>query len=210
MLIVSRIELGDDIRWTTKELSQEDFSTLKRTFLPVGTLVSVWESSKVLFAAQTHRLREIFWSDSSNDAGGARSSDSAMQQVLNLWENTTGPGPIKPAIQPVKSDMQRSVAKTGLPHTPGNSPQEIHDQTIATFVRTFRRSMSKQPVVVTKGSVILSGLIEGIGAKGRVTLDVTAAYNLKTEQFSGLTVSVRSFARFSTAKQRAKVNPGTS
>jgi hypothetical protein len=189
------IQIGDEIRWTTKELSQQDFVKLKRTFIPIGTMLSVWESTKFIVTVQMQRVKELLWTDAPSFPGAQPGAPRALH-VLNPFD-------IQQAAKSEGSTSQpgrQAVTKIGLPQVSAKTSEEIHSQTVATFLRTFRKGM-RQQLIITNGSIVMSGLIEAVGARGRATLDVRASYDLKTEQFVSISLVVRSFQQ---AKQRAR------
>jgi hypothetical protein len=213
--VTSSLEIGDNfIAWTTKPLSQQDYHRLVQTLAPTAVAYSFWASCRHLFDLQANKVKELFGVPAHpNQPSLGIPSTSHVEQKPRATNDSrlTSTGetphasenePRTPQSQPednpgsVEGDEQVEV-----PQLPGITTEQPQSRALATFFHAL--SLHRKPGVIEppRGSIILSGLIEVIGAKARITVDVTAAYDLVTDRY--LFVGMRA-RRLAELKQRPR------
>jgi hypothetical protein len=190
-------------------MSQKDYQKLQRTMLPTAAFWSTLAAAKYLLNVQLNRMKQSFgFTPSANPQIESMQKSSQPKQDHNGKGSTNeksgsqanpeeAPGTAKqrtsaPAThQTPKTGSGGSVnpdqKKVGLPKLPTLSSQGNENPiTLAVFMHSMARQMSKPyKVELPRGTVGVSGLVEVVGTKGKATLDVTAAYDPKENEFVG-------------------------
>lgn len=201
---VSGIEITDEfVAWSVKTYTQQEYARLVRTLFPTAAITASWASIRYQFNMQANKVRAYLGLPPKVDLEAAH-----MRAFLKPRPNTkhfggdskppeVPPNPLAkgfppppPAISnpsPSKDAGTDEPASSGPPHLPslpGIVPRgEEKPVTLALFLHNFRKNRKKTSIEPPRGSIFVTGLIEIIGSKGRVSLDVGAAFDPPSDEF---------------------------
>ncbi|OCK73746.1 hypothetical protein K432DRAFT_364472 [Lepidopterella palustris CBS 459.81] len=198
------IEISDDrISWATRPVTQLNYHRLNRALYPTAVFSSIYASTKYLFNEHTRQVKQYF--------GLPTTSDQHSHRHLNT--GTAGAAKT-PATPPPAVAEAEAAQRTTSPETPpapqqsttapspGSNPKEknvsIPEFTPAPphfalhiFANTLSRAWKPAPMEPPRGTIVVSGLIEVKGTKARMTMDVSGAYDPKTNKYVLLRAAVR-------------------
>ena len=207
---VTGLQIGDEyIAWVSKPMSQKDYQKLQRTIVPTAAFWSTLAAAKYLFDVQLNRVKQsLGFTPAANPQIESvqrraqqkqdHKSKGSANEKTDAQSNPEGaPGTAKQRTSPPTTDQNPKTTsggsvkpgqkKVGLPKLPSFSSQGNENPiTLAIFMQSMAYQMSKPyRIDLPRGTVGISGLIEVVGTKGRATLDVTAAYDPKANEFVG-------------------------
>ena len=189
-------------------MSQEEYQKLTQTILPTAAMWSLWATTRYHAEVKVNQLRQFFgfapkWNTqvrrlqhaiSTQDRVSGGLSSQRNGQNLNATSRTVGSSDSEPAPQASSKDEKADTATSanteqrniGLPNLPTILPSgdKRYPMTLMLFMGTMASQRKKFAVEPPRGSVLYAGLVEVSGSKGRSTIDVVAAYDPKTNEFS--------------------------
>jgi hypothetical protein len=197
---VSGIEITDEfVAWSIKTVSQKEYARLYRTMFPTAAFKASWASVRYQFDLQTNKVREYFGLQPKIDPEAALIKAS-LKDRPNTKQFGTGnnppeipPNPLSKGFPPLPisppsgqndgaSDAESSG--TSIPRLPSIVPRgESKPVTLALFLHNLRKNRGSTSIEPPRGSVVVTGLVEVIGSKGRTTLDVSAAFDPPSDEY---------------------------
>ena len=207
---VTGLEIGDEyIAWVSKPMSQKDYQKLQRTMVPTAAFWSTWAAAKYLLNVQLNKVKQSLGlapaanpqiesvqkrvqpkqdhngKGSANEKSGAQSNPEGGPGTAK--QRTSAPATDQTPKTGSGGSASPDQKKVGLPKLPSLSPRGNDNPiTLAIFMHSMAHQMSKPyRVELPRGTVGVSGLVEVVGTKGKATLDVTAAYDPKENEFVG-------------------------
>ena len=205
----SGIELSEDgealiIRWTKRPVRQVNHERLKNALSPTAAIKATYASCKYLCKVQYRKLQEVLGVQPAPDPhmqalknhiermrSLGRSSTSATKTLdgQNSGETTSrstdAAGGRKPGNTGATTAADPGHKTPGLPSLPTISPfGDSTDISIAQSI--FRATLSKNwrplSVEVPRGHFVVSGIVEVVGQKARMSIEVLATYDPKTHR----------------------------
>jgi hypothetical protein len=193
---------------STKTIDQKEYQTIARTVLPVTAFWSSLSAARYQFDLQANKIREYFGYNPTFDAdatrvrnrveratrskaGGAASlpkQDMPAQPAGQTSKNSDkGEPPAEPghsqkpdSSNPPSADQK----KVGLPKLPSLTPQgEDKPITLMLFLESMAKNAKPFQIDPPRGTILVTGRIEVVGSKGRATVDASAAYDPKANDF---------------------------
>jgi hypothetical protein len=203
------IEITDEyVYWSKKEISSQEYQKLKRSILPTAAIWSSLASMRYLFEVQLNKVRGYFgldakWNPQVENLHKAIQLREAMVRAKQGGKDTTTPpptaapppesaAPSQHASQsPENSQKPDSPGSTktdqknvGLPKLPSITPSpEKRPITLMIFMQTLAKNLPQAKLEPPNGAVVLSGLVEVVGTRGRTTIMVVASYDPKNNEF---------------------------
>jgi hypothetical protein len=176
------IEITEDyVALLHRPVDARNVSRVENTLWPQRALWSFWASFQVLWRLESARFREM-WE--------LLEEDHARQDQETTNDPTQGP----PSVSVDKSSKDRSdnsaSAKSiqiagkdnrdkrfSLPLLPLPQPSPELKGAMLAFRRFYRKGSSTRPSVPPRGSLLCAGLIELVGTRDILVIDVQAFYN---------------------------------
>jgi hypothetical protein len=197
---VSGIEIKDDfIAWSVKPVSQKEYARLCRTMFPTAAIKASWASFRYQFDMQANKVREYFGLQPKIDPEAALIKASLMERSntkkfgsgnkppevpQNPFSKGLPPPPIVPASGQNAEASDAESPGTSIPRLPSIVPRgESKPVTLALFLHNLRKNRGSTAIEPPRGSVVVTGLIEVIGTRGRTTLDVSAAFDPPSDEY---------------------------
>ncbi|KAF2650216.1 hypothetical protein K491DRAFT_707704 [Lophiostoma macrostomum CBS 122681] len=106
-----------------------------------------------------------------------------------------------PQKEPATSGEQNAAFHRFLPSLPSTGDMTLN---LSAFHQTFRRYNKGPPRNIPRGALQVSGLIEVIGNKGKMDIDVRAIYDPKDGQYKAVDMTPRNFKEH---RQRPRGGP---
>ncbi|KAF1992614.1 hypothetical protein K402DRAFT_399701 [Aulographum hederae CBS 113979] len=211
---ISGIAITDTyIAWADKTMSQVNYQKQQDLLWPSATFWSFYATSKFIFKQSMQRLKQ--------GLGIEPSTQDRHQQILNHSKNTRDivdalrnkQSPFRPGSgdsstgetpgQPTSTITPPSNIPKGAPGQRGSFPQitemqapgSRNPQAYAIFFSSLVKNQKKFSRDPPRGTIVVSGLIEILGSKARITLDVTAAYDPKRNEYVVISAAPRQFTR---------------
>lgn len=202
---VSGIEITEEfVAWSIKTVSQKEYQRLTRTMFPIATAKASWASIRYQLDTQKNKVREYFGleptfdpevafikahlkdrsegSDATQSGGGPAASRPALDSPPKIPDGTFTP--VMPGSSKAESQEDEGETKVGFPKLPSLVPRgESKPITFALFLSNLKKNRGPTAIEPPRGSLVITGLIEVIGTKGRTTLDVSAAFDPPTNEF---------------------------
>ncbi len=205
---ITGLEIGDEyIAWVSKPMSLKDYQKLERTMVPTAAFWSTLAAAKYLFGVQLNRVKQSLGfaptanpriesvpkrtqtkqdhngKGSANEKSGAQADTEGGSETAK--HRTSAPSTDQSPKTSSGGSVNPDQKKVGLPKFPPISSQANENPiTLAIFMHSMAQQMSKHyRFELPRGTVAVSGLIEVVGTKGKATLDVTAAYDPKDNEF---------------------------
>ncbi|KAF2085603.1 hypothetical protein K490DRAFT_58499 [Saccharata proteae CBS 121410] len=181
------IEIGDDyIALTRRTISQVNHRREQRALWPTVVASSFFASVNYLFKSNVNRVREKLglapWDPKVDTidkhfAAVQRAQKMASPEQQNSvgHASATATGATSPAAQ---VDSRQATSK-------GIDAADITPQMIALAVGVSNLQSKWKPLInePPRGTLVVSGLVEIIAAKARLTMDVYAAYDPKSNRY---------------------------
>jgi hypothetical protein len=164
-----------------KTVTQKEYAQLYRTMVPTATLWASWASFKYHFGTQANRVRTYFGLEPKIDP-----------EIEMLKAHLAGHPELKTQSTKQISASSSSSEASKIPDSAATTkgyfddlvPRgETNPVTRILFMRSMKKNQSKSSIEPPKGSVVVTGLIEIIGGHGRMTLDVSAAFDPKKGEY---------------------------
>lgn len=209
------------IAWSTKTMGQREYQQLRRTVWPTAALSASFPSLRYQFDVQFNKIRQMLGMEPSyeedvlhikrqlevmasiKEGKGSPISTRPTPSVSTQSTRSSSPSTqvdasATPTSKSTSSDQANSSAderqepKTLIPKIPSlggeSKPEPV---SFFLFMINFRKSSKPFALEAPRGTLLLSGLVEVIGAKGRATIDVVAAYNPTSNQFEIVSPTIR-------------------
>lgn len=215
------IEIGEGfVAWSRQKIDAEAYWRVRRAVWPRAVAESAWKAGRVLGAVQWRRVKEAMGWEVGVTGGPADQYFKHIERVLaqragkqggsaNGIERQQTPEttataadqpnaparPSPPARDPNQPHPLGLLSNLPLPNA--NSNPLIPPTDLALFTHIFQASLSQRwndPSLLKeppRGSFLVSGLVELRGQKGRVVLDVRAAYDPKQSKYTHVNAGVR-------------------
>ncbi|KIW07930.1 uncharacterized protein PV09_01837 [Verruconis gallopava] len=197
---VHGIEITDEfVAWSVKTVSQKEYARLCRTMIPTATIKASWASIKYQFDIQANKVREYLGLQPKIDPEVALIKASLRERPNTKHFGSGNNSPKTPANplskgfppQPITSPSGQNAeasnsesSEPSIPRLPSIVPRgENKPVTLALFLHNLRKNRGPTPIEPPRGSVVVTGLIEVIGTNGRVTLDVSAAFDPRSDEY---------------------------
>jgi len=206
---VRGIEITEEfIAWSEKTVSQKEYSRLYNTMVPTATIAGSWATFKYHFDTQANKVREYFGLQPKIDPhiahmkshlrerpntkhlneGSKPSRDSGASLSKGLPPTQTSPSSSSSSSSPSSqsNDGESPPGSSGetAPRLPSIVPRgESKPVTLALMMQNLRKHRAHVHIEPPRGSIVVTGLIEVIGTRGRTTLDVTAAFDPKADEY---------------------------
>ncbi|KAK3208537.1 hypothetical protein GRF29_77g1000491 [Pseudopithomyces chartarum] len=205
------IELTEDLtlRKTTRTVHELHHKKLANILMPTNTLTSVLYDMK--------RRTLASWESLCNYTGLSESSHS-QDVVKKLFVTpATSDHPIQTPVAPNAPALPSPTGteKQAAPPSPANpaldklglslpDPKQVPTMDLSYFRHTLRRNKKPMAIEPPRGTFIVSGLIEIIGDRAKMTLDVTSLYDPSIGKYVMLQARVRSMTQY---KQKPRGGP---
>ncbi|KAL8687433.1 MAG: hypothetical protein Q9218_006390 [Villophora microphyllina] len=205
------IEITEDhIAWTTQTVHPLHYQRLRKALWPKPIASSIWASYKTMASLQYARVKDYLNLRSDSETSNTHDTNAAEIDLSDIHKKMTPekqesppkadneqPGPEEHATtgrttsRPSAGKWSSDLVKA-LPLL--NSTSGL-DGDIASSVEAFRKTFAKQwqpaHTAPERGTVIFSGLVELLGPKGVITLDVRAAYHAAEGKWTQIGVAPR-------------------
>ena len=194
---VKGIEITEEfIAWSEKTVSQKEYARLYNTMVPTATIAGSWATLKYHFGAQANKVREYFGLPVKIDPEVAHLK-MHLREKPNTKSFSSGPKPpqssgtslsstqTSPSTSSSSSDGQSNPdGSEVVPRLPSIVPRgESKPVTLALFMQNLKKHRTHVHIEPPRGSIVVSGMVEVLGARGQVTLDVTAAFDSKADEY---------------------------
>lgn len=203
------------LRPATQDVDQKVHSLLGKVLAPTAVAKSVYEDS--------WRRATRIWQDTKKNMGWEeKSSPDTVQKIVSSINpippaadaspsptasasppspTSTPPNQQSSTVSPVSSSKEPSIEAFGLPLP----TMAVPTMDIRFFHGTWKKNRKHDPPVAPRGAVIVSGLIDIVGEKAKMTLDVYAAYDPKARKYVLIDIKLRSMKQW---QQSPKGGPG--
>jgi hypothetical protein len=198
------IELTEDLEWrkATRPVEAVHHHRLNKILAPTAVASAVykdttrraaksWKTMKVYMGwdqeSQTETVQQLVQRISANPRS---SVTSAVPSSTNPFSPTSAKDTQSPAASPAPADEPTKDIGIILP-----DPKSM-TLDLTQFRQDFRRaSISKPfPLIATRGSIILRGLVEVHGDRVRMTLMVNAAYDVQLGKYTDVKIGAWNIA----------------
>ena len=207
------IELTEDLtfRKTTRPVHELHHKKLANILMPTNTLTSVLYDMK--------RRALASWENLCKYTGMAGSTKSTTHDIIKglpttpimsghpIQTPTTPNTPVLPASANTEKQAgppthaNPALEKLGLSLP---DPKQVPTMDLAYFRQTFRKNNRPMTIEPPRGTFVVSGLIEIIGDRAKMTLDVMSLYDPNIGKYVMLQARVRSMTQY---KQKPKGGP---
>lgn len=198
-------ELTEDLtfRRTTRPVDELHHKRLANLLMPTSTMATVYLDMKRRMLAS--------WQDFRRYTGLEENSKPSVEGIIkSLPVPTVTPTesvqtaatPNAPALPP-QADAEKQVApplstnpaleKLGLSLP---DPKQVPTLDLSYFRRVFRRTQPKLSIETPRGTFVVSGLIEIIGDRAKMTLDVQGVYDPNLAKYIMMHASIRSMTQY--------------
>ena len=189
---VSGLQIGEEyIAWVRKPMSQVEYQKLERIMIPTAAFWSVWAATKYLLGLgpAIRRIDDPYQSQVQKGKGGT----SARGESPSAGQKTVEDAPKQRTASQDSSGSSKDASSRspdpeqtgfGFPRLPGlPSPSSEKPFTLMVFMRSMSQNSKPYKIDTPRGTILVTGLIEVVGTRGRATLDVDAAYDPKANEF---------------------------
>lgn len=219
------IEITNDltVRRSTRTVNELHHHRLSSILVPTAVANSLYADTKKKVGKTWQDLRVYLgWEDSSKTKVQRMLAQFPPPQLPTEPQTPTNAPASSPAPS-TTSDAHQTPAPSPSPSppekepassTPGDPAYERFGIALpkptaltldlSTFRQAFRKEHKHVKMQPPRGTFMVSGLVEIIGEKARMTLDVSAAYDPKIGKFVMLTARLRSFTEY---RQNPKGGP---
>jgi len=203
-------------------VTQEEYQKLRRTLFPDAALRSSLASVRYQFDMQANKIRHLLGLEQSFDQEALRMR-AALQQDPNAKpgpKTKSSPNPETPtqttadssktsekrdtSSSPEPSSQKATTpsatgaeqTKVPLPKLPSLTPgSDTKPVTFLLFLQNMQKNAKAVSIDPPRGTIVVQGLIEVVGTKGRTTLDVAAAYDPKSDDYQVASWKLKSAAK---------------
>ncbi|KAL8903115.1 MAG: hypothetical protein Q9207_004137 [Kuettlingeria erythrocarpa] len=196
------------IRWSTRPVHPLHYSKTQKALWPDSLASSFWASQKTLASLQYEKIKNLLAFSATSEAPGSESDSRPTMQLQKLSEQTEPQKQESACESTGDSPPEASTSKKerdGLPPKNRSSDgsrffpvtvtiPDLGDDTVSAveaFKKTFARTWRPAPAPPERGTVIFSGLVELVGPKGIVLLDVHAAYHPVESRWTQVSLFLR-------------------
>ncbi|KAJ4287212.1 hypothetical protein N0V90_012610 [Kalmusia sp. IMI 367209] len=208
-------ELTEDLtlRKTTRPVDQIHHKRLANALVPTTVANSVYyDIKRRVFLSWRDFKRYIGWGNSSRP--------QTVQGIISALpapptkSTSPNPTPAAPSASTAPS-TPADVEKQSTPSAPGNpalerfglslpDPKGVPTMDLLFFRLMMRKHQKQMQIQPPRGTFIVSGLVEVIGDRAKMTLDVTGVYDPRIAKYIMLQAKIRSMTEY---KQRPKGGP---
>ncbi|KAL9610201.1 MAG: hypothetical protein Q9167_005078 [Letrouitia subvulpina] len=202
------LEITDEhIAWTTRTVDPLIYSRFQRSLRPTSLALSFWASIRTMLSLQIAKLKSLSSMNVGQETKKSGSMESTDEQFKRLFpgpsKNRQGSMPAESdergvSSSPESSNPENSTIRRQLPNDSGNPPLTSttgvgSDFSIAydAFKRTLGKTWAPAHIPMEKGSIVFSGLVEVVGPKGLIVVDVYALYHPAEAKWLMLSISAR-------------------
>ncbi|KAF2403717.1 hypothetical protein EJ06DRAFT_527321 [Trichodelitschia bisporula] len=200
---VNGIGITDDaIFFGTKTISQEDYRRMRSSFIPSAALSASWATAKNQFSLQASRMKSFFESavrqtagTDTND-GASRTVEPQQSSMTRGAASASAPhrrgtpvaekgGVTTPAADTAHSRTGTQQSKPDgakIPDFPSQQPGGT-GSVLSTFVKALSNDRRRARMDPPRGTVVITGLVEVVGTKAKVIVDVFAAYDPVSDEY---------------------------
>jgi hypothetical protein len=204
------LEIADSfIAWSTKTIDQKEYQSIRRCVLPDTAFWSSFAAARYQFDIQANRIRDWFgYQPKFNDDVVRMQARIERATRANAGGTTTSPNsnvPAQPADQTSKTSEKRDASanpeptqktdpsnptsanqkKVGMPKLPSLTPpgEQSKPITLMLFLQNMAKNSKPFQIDPPRGTIIVQGLIEVVGSRGRTTVEASAAYDPRANDF---------------------------
>ncbi|KAH7087070.1 hypothetical protein FB567DRAFT_496750 [Paraphoma chrysanthemicola] len=194
------IELTEDLEWrrATRPVEPIHHARLSRVLFPTEVSNALYQDTK--------RKAELSWRSFRSYIGWEETSEPATVQTVVQKAVANAPSPSAPGVQvaPAATSSPSSPATESKPTTETTSSLSSQAKELgfvlpdpkrltldlSQFRQDFRKAFKPYPPQPPRGSVVVLGLIDIVGERARLTLNVTAAYDPKQGRYVSVQASI--------------------
>jgi hypothetical protein len=163
--------------------------------VPTAAIKASWASFRYQFETQANKVREFFGLQPKIDPEVALIKASLMERPNTKQFGggndppEAGQNPMSKGLPPPPPPLPPPGPNSGstepsMPRLPSIIPRgESKPVTFAVFLHNLQKNRGSTSIEPPRGSVVVTGLIEVIGTKGRTTLDVSAAFDPPSDEY---------------------------
>ncbi|KAF1975223.1 hypothetical protein BU23DRAFT_552630 [Bimuria novae-zelandiae CBS 107.79] len=209
------IELTEDltIRKTTRPVHEMHHKRLARVLMPTGVMNSVYYDMKRRMFASWQDFKRYTGLEETRPTAQSVIKGLPLPPAVPVSPTQTPSAPNTPAA-PASADTEKQVTSP-LPPSPSNSaleklglslpgPEQVPTMDLSYFRQIFRKYHKHMAIEPPRGTFIVSGLVEIIGDRAKMTLDVMSLYDPNVGKYVLLQARVRSITPY---KQRPRGGP---
>ena len=163
---------------------------VNRTWQDFRTYIG-WESAT---AKKQDMLKTIMGSPTAQVPGAAPTPTTPPGTDAKTPANSETQQPTGQSSSPQKDPATPTVQNADLQRfLPPLPPAGSMTLNLSTFHRTFRKHYKGIPQDIPRGALIVKGLIEVVGERGKINMDVKAIYDPKVGKYTAMEVKTRDF-----------------
>lgn len=193
----SGLEITDEhLAWTTRTVTSRNYQRFQKAIWPEAAFWATFATMKEI--AQTHyrQARQVFGIDDEGNEGHPAPADAKKKPATPAADASSNSKRTQSKLPPSGS---KSASATSTTEQNAGwidiSPPSANSAALQTFMHNFTKQYRGFKMEPPRGSVVLKGMISVVGDKGRMTFNVIAFYDPKTEQYVGMGAQVNSFSR---------------
>ncbi|KAL8732635.1 MAG: hypothetical protein Q9166_002610 [cf. Caloplaca sp. 2 TL-2023] len=208
---------GDHISWATRPVHPLHYTKLQKALWPTSLASSIWASYKTMASLQFDKLKSYLKLSSEPASTTPASSPALTLQKLNhkisppKQESSPTPESKQPeeSVAPAESVDERSTSQDPSESKPFQlkfPPPGVGDDLASAataFKTTFSQTWRPASIPPERGTVIFSGMVELVGPKGVMVLDVRGAYHAADSKWTKVGIAVR---RVQSKRQRGHIS----
>lgn len=222
----SGVEIGDDfIAWSPQRMSAENHYRMTRALWPQATFNGFWATTKIFTGIQYRRLKQALGWEEVNpfspeerfkvalemmekQKAGGRGGSGASGNAQTSPDGSPGSlVSVSSAANEAQSSPKTSEDRSPLPFQlslPLPASSDLVDPTdvqIAkhVFIGALMKDWNPKKLEPPRGSLVVQGLVEIKGSKGRIMFDVQSCYDPKESKFVTVNAGMRSTKRWNQA-----------
>lgn len=210
------IEIGEDfIAWSEQRITKQEYERTTRALYPTALASSLYAYCRVMWTFQVQKFRSSFGLNTDAKPG---THEHAANHLLEQLQAQQASQDSRSRLGKTQTDPQSDVQERTqagnssgsgvsdsdkkwslpLPSVRPGLPGGESEQTIATamFVHTLHQNWKSDSKEPPRGTFIVQGLIQMLGAEAQITLDVSAFYDPKISRFVKVNVAPRLVKRW--------------
>jgi hypothetical protein len=194
------IELTEDLEWrkSSRPVTDVHHRRLNRLLLPTEASNAIYQDTK--------RKVTVSWNELAVYMGWAEKppQGETISSVLKAGDNHNPSAPRMPSASATSTTSASTTTPDSKPPADAASPPEAKAKVLgfelpepkaltldlAQFQQDFRKALKPAQMTIPRGCIHVLGLVEVYGARARITLNVTAAYDPKLNKYIGLSMTV--------------------